>query len=204
MGIPYRRGYLLYGYPGTGKTSFILALASELKMNICTANLSEKDLSNEQLNQLFNDAPPHSIILLEDVDAAFVNRETEGQNRVTFSGLLNALDGVAAQEGGLLFMTTNKYELLDAALIRPGRVDITCFFGYATPYQATELFRRFFPNATEQQTSQFISKIPEDSVSMAELQGYLLKSKGDIQSAVDNVDEFINSLTHRQEQKGDT
>lgn len=63
-------------------------------------------------------APQSTIILLEDVDAAFVSREEcseiknpyEGLNRVTFSGLLNCIDGVASAEARILFMTTNYVE----------------------------------------------------------------------------------------------
>jgi chaperone BCS1 len=51
---------------------------------------------------------------------------------ITFSGLLNALDGVAAQEGKVLVMTTNHVERLDPALVRPGRIDIRCYFGLAS------------------------------------------------------------------------
>ena len=61
-----------------------------------------------------------SIILLEDIDAAFVHREAgdHGGSNVTFSGLLNTLDGVASSEERLIFMTTNHLERLDPALIR--------------------------------------------------------------------------------------
>lgn len=52
--------------------------------------------------------------------------------RVTFSGLLNAIDGVACAEERILFMTTNFINRLDEALIRPGRVDIKQYFGYCT------------------------------------------------------------------------
>lgn len=63
-------------------------------------------------------APQQSIILLEDIDAAFASREDtvqqkaayEGLNRVTFSGLLNCLDGVASTEARMVFMTTNYLE----------------------------------------------------------------------------------------------
>lgn len=66
----------------------------------------------------FSVAPEQSIILLEDIDAAFVSREDtqtqkaayEGLNRVTFSGLLNCLDGVASTEARIVFMTTNYLE----------------------------------------------------------------------------------------------
>jgi chaperone BCS1 len=127
-GVPYRRGYLLYGPPGTGKTSFTLAIAGAMKLNICYLNLSGNNLDDDGLNRALNDAPSKSIILLEDIDGIFVERESVSKSkrgrRVTFSGLLNALDGVRSQEGRILFMTTNHREKLDPALLRPGRCDL--------------------------------------------------------------------------------
>ena len=70
-GIPYRRGYLLYGPPGSGKTSFIQALAGELDYNVCVLNLAEMGLTDDRLAHLLSHAPPRSFLLLEDVDAAF-------------------------------------------------------------------------------------------------------------------------------------
>jgi mitochondrial chaperone BCS1 len=64
--------------------------------------------------------------------------------RLSLSGLLNALDGVGAQEGRILFATTNKYSALDAALCRPGRMDLHVEFKNASKYQARELFSRFY------------------------------------------------------------
>lgn len=97
-GIPYRRGYLLHGPPGTGKTSLTQAIAGDLNLNICIMNLSGGDLDDDGLVRALNDAPNRSIILLEDIDAIFVERHAVSpfhhQRSVTFSGLLNALDGV--------------------------------------------------------------------------------------------------------------
>jgi chaperone BCS1 len=74
--------------------------------------------------------------------------------RITLSGLLNALDGVSAQEGRLLFATTNRYQSLDPALIRPGRMDIHVEFRLASQYQAKELYKRFyFPDAPDEATA---------------------------------------------------
>lgn len=141
-GIPYRRGYLLYGPPGSGKSSFIFALAGKLGYNICILNLAERGLTDDRLALALSCVPPQSIVLLEDIDAAFPNRE-EGESfttqqhssDVTFSGLLNVLDGVAASEERLVFMTTNHIDRLDPALIRPGRVDYVQLIGDATDHQ---------------------------------------------------------------------
>lgn len=69
---------------------------------------------------------------------------TFNTHRISLSGLLNALDGIGAQEGRLLFATTNKYNALDPALIRPGRMDLHIEFKLASKYQARELYRCFY------------------------------------------------------------
>lgn len=51
-GIPYRRGYLMHGPPGCGKSSYITALAGELEFSICILNLSERGLTDDRLNHL--------------------------------------------------------------------------------------------------------------------------------------------------------
>lgn len=151
-GIPYRRGYLLHGAPGSGKTSFITALAGHLDFHICLLNLAERGMTDDKLTHLMSNAPERSILLLEDIDAAFLGRTATSQERqpdgyqpnVTFSGLLNALDGVASGESRIIFMTTNHLERLDPALIRPGRVDIICELGDADNIQVRELLMRFY------------------------------------------------------------
>ena len=67
-----------------------------------------------------------------------------GGGSLTLSGLLNAIDGVAAQEGRLLFMSSNFPERLPASLVRPGRVDVCVPFGLCTAAQARKFVRRFF------------------------------------------------------------
>ncbi|UZJ57185.1 hypothetical protein CBS101457_006505 [Exobasidium rhododendri] len=148
-GIPYRRGYLLHGSPGSGKSSFIFALAGSLDLSICLLNLSERGLTDDKLNHLLSNAPERCILLLEDVDAAFLGRnkaaDSDGyQANVTFSGLLNSLDGVASSESRIIFMTTNHVERLDEALIRPGRVDSIEELGDAEKEQVEELLLRFY------------------------------------------------------------
>ncbi|KAG0087928.1 hypothetical protein BGZ92_006837 [Podila epicladia] len=146
-GIPYRRGYLLHGPPGTGKTSFIVALAGHLRMNVCIVNLGISGFNDKQLNQLLNSAPRNSILLMEDVDAALIKRKAgkaqEGENNVTLSGILNSLDGITAQEGSVVFMTTNHIQKLAPALIRPGRCDRKLLFDYADEHQIRGMCLKF-------------------------------------------------------------
>lgn len=172
-GVPYRRGYLLYGPPGTGKTSFTQAIAGLMNFNICYLNLSGDRLDDDSLNRALNEAPAHSIILLEDIDGIFVEREAVNSGsqgrRVTFSGLLNALDGVRSQEGRILFMTTNHREKLDPALLRPGRCDVQVELKNASFKQIKGMFQRFFPEAAEQDAIEFAKQLPEWKLSMAKL-----------------------------------
>lgn len=80
VGIPYRRGYLLHGPPGSGKSSFIQALAGELNYDISLLNLSERGLGDDKLNHLLSNVMERSIVLIEDIDAAFNKRVQTGED----------------------------------------------------------------------------------------------------------------------------
>ncbi|KAJ3591803.1 hypothetical protein NHX12_006935 [Muraenolepis orangiensis] len=200
-GIPYRRGYLLYGPPGCGKSSFITALAGELGYSICLMSLSDRSLSDDRLNHLLSVAPQQSIILLEDVDAAFPSRELlppenpvafQGMGRLTFSGLLNSLDGVASSEARIVFMTTNFIDRLDPALIRPGRVDLKQYVGHCTHWQLSQMFRRFYPAAPSSEAQRFASSAltARTEISPAQVQGHFMLYKTDALGAICNVDQI--------------
>ncbi|KAI0745611.1 hypothetical protein C8Q76DRAFT_34689 [Earliella scabrosa] len=157
-GIPFRRGYLLYGVPGSGKSSLIHAIAGELMLDIYVVSLSSSWINDSTLTTLMGRVPARCIVLLEDLDAAFTRSTSrdgsstgspEDINTLSLSGLLNALDGVAASEGRLLFATTNHLERLDPALSRPGRMDVWIEFKNASKWQAEQLFRNFFPSTDE-------------------------------------------------------
>jgi chaperone BCS1 len=255
-GIPYRRGYLFHGPPGTGKTSLSFALAGLFGLDVFAVSLQEPALTEGDLMLLFNGLPRRCVVLLEDVDAAgLILREGTGDDRsggkkgkgkgkgkeekkkgesekkdgvdgskegdekkedekkkpapataesytladlarelralpnataaaattttssntpqrggggrtrgpginrtpntgrhpnkepdagISLSGLLNAIDGVASHEGRVLIMTTNHPEKLDAALVRPGRVDRKVGFRLAMREEVRELFVRMY------------------------------------------------------------
>jgi chaperone BCS1 len=165
-GIPYRRGYLLSGPPGTGKTSLTAALAGYFGLDIYILSLLDKEIDEAALEQLFSRLPRRCIVLLEDIDAAGLTRkprkssttssskgskrkkkrkqEEESPSRVSLSGLLNAIDGVSSSEGRVLIMTTNAPEELDPALVRPGRVDMDVKFTLPRRPEMKKMFMRMY------------------------------------------------------------
>lgn len=319
-GIPYRRGYLFHGPPGTGKTSLSFSLAGIFGLEIYAISLQEPTLTEGDLMQLFNGLPRRCIVLLEDVDAAGLLRdgksgteddtkrkgkknkdekseekkdgektEKDGEkakkdeeftlrdlarelkgisgagggkgshgpaqvaghpNRtpgtgISLSGLLNAIDGVATHEGRVLIMTTNHPEKLDAALVRPGRVDRRVEFRLAMKDQVSELFVRMYKTSDqvpdvevhletagnghakaysngkstsngyravnqlagmteaelEELALQFANEIPDDTLTPAEIQGYLLLHKKGPRTAVEQAGKWVQEVLKEKEKE---
>ncbi|KAG8462988.1 hypothetical protein KFE25_001761 [Diacronema lutheri] len=182
-GIPYRRSYLFHGTPGAGKTSLIQALAGEFERNLCYLNPSHPDMTDDALKHAVERAPVSSLIVLEDIDALFSKqREAKvAQSKLTFSGLLNALDGVGSSSGQVFILTTNFKEKLDDALIRPGRVDLHVAFTDATREQMVTLFAQFYKRAPAALADAFadavVASLGGRDVSMASLQHFFVASR---------------------------
>ena len=175
LGIPWRRGYLLYGPPGTGKTSLVTALASELSLNVCVLSLASPNVTDEKIGNLLASVPRRSVILIEDVDAFFQQRSKADTGvKVSYSGFINALDGVAAHEGSVVFLTTNHPQLIDEAAIRSGRVDFRMELGLCDRSQLERMFRKFFDD--EAAAVRFADAVAADRWSPAQVQERLLKA----------------------------
>ena len=153
-------------------------------------------MTDERLVNLFTGAPPKSIILLEDVDSSFtLQRDTKNAAEgLTFSGMLNALDGVASHEGRIVFMTTNHIEKLAPALIRPGRVDARWHFELANAFQIEGMFKKFFSDHADA-AAEIAKKIPEDHVSTAQLQGFFMRHRDNPRGALDDVEAFLEECS---------
>lgn len=122
--IPYKRGYCFYGPPGTGKTTLALALANHMRRDIYCLNLNCME-DDSRLPKAFGNIPANSVLLIEDIDKVFSGRENvkEG-SKITFSSLLNCLDGAFYKHGLVTIITTNHLDKLDEALLRTGRIDV--------------------------------------------------------------------------------
>jgi hypothetical protein len=193
-GVPYRRGILLYGPPGTGKSSAVVAVASALRMDIALLSLNTSGLDDNELADRLAQVPPNALVLIEDIDCAFKDRKSgeDRTSRITFSGLLNAIDGVAAGEGRLLFATTNHPERLDPALVRPGRIDRKIEIGMADRDQARRIFERFFPAADQRLARQFAAQIAEDQMPMSLIQAYLIRHADSAEGAAARAKELLD------------
>lgn len=153
IGVPHRTGIMLYGPPGTGKSSTASAIANAMHMDLYY--LSLKGMDDESLASMGTRIPPNSIVLLEDVDVCTsVARDREETNSdtetVSMSALLNLLDGLQSPPGVAFIMTTNRLDVLDEAVLRPGRVDLTVELGYVDNMQLRDMVQYY------------IGTIPED------------------------------------------
>ena len=146
-GIPYKRNYLFEGIPGTGKTSFIFVLASYFDMNIAIINFG-LSIDDATFMKSISKLPEDCFLVLEDIDALFVERKPGDSHKsmVSFSGILNTLDGLARRDRQVTFLTTNYISKLDAALVRPGRIDKVITFSYATTGQIEKFYKKFLPD----------------------------------------------------------
>ena len=140
--IRYKRGYCFYGPPGTGKTSISLALAAKLKRRVYSLNIKHLE-DDQQLISCFAELRENSIILMEDLDVLFNGRESI-DHKVSFSALLNCLDGALYKSGSIIIITANDISKLDSALLRAGRIDLSIEIGKPGPKEIAQYLEIFY------------------------------------------------------------
>jgi len=201
MGIPYKRIYLLEGIPGGGKSSLIAALASLFGYNLAIVSFTPKmtDVALLQAFRSLNDSHDKKgnedekkiFFVLEDMDCIFNKNRTSSEElhcSLTFSGVLNALDGITS-DNKIGFISTNHIEQLNKALIRPGRIDYILKFDYATKEQIIMMFNKFTTNQDKLVANEFYSGVCalNIKVSTSLLQQYLLNY---CEKPIDHLDEL--------------
>ncbi|KAG6530742.1 AAA-ATPase At3g50940-like [Zingiber officinale] len=171
VGRPWKRGYLLHGPPGTGKTSLIAAIANLLEFDVYDLELTAVH-SNTALRRLLASTTPKSVVVIEDADCSLdltdrkkkKNQQDEkyakageaeqeptpasdglGLSTISLSGLLNFVDGLWSSSVGerLMILTTNNPERLDPAMLRPGRMDRKIHLSYCGPAAFRVLARNY-------------------------------------------------------------
>lgn len=169
IGRAWKRGYLLYGPPGAGKSSLIAAMANFLQYDVYDLELS-KVKDNSELRALLIQTTNRSIIVIEDIDCSIdltgdrltkINRRAapymakksrrggdnggDDEGSVTLSGLLNFTDGLwsCCGEERVIVFTTNHRDAVDPALLRCGRMDVHVSLGTCGVHAFRALVRNY-------------------------------------------------------------
>jgi len=125
--LPFRRGYLLYGPPGNGKTSIVRVMACHPQVEAHSLNFSNQSLDNDAMTFLFESAgrTAPALVIFEDLDRLYgTGTNRDNLTKVTLQHLLNCLDGLGSHEGVIVVATANDPTVLDPAILRrPGRFD---------------------------------------------------------------------------------
>jgi hypothetical protein len=182
LGINYKRGHCYYGPPGTGKTSLVKAIAIENNWNIYCINLNIIQNDN-QLISLLSMVKKDSILLFEDIDSYFnLRKNLDKTSKLTFSGLINSLDGVIDLDNIFIIMTTNDIDKLDPALIRPGRIDLVKKIDLAKNNEINEYLTMFYKKQLN------INKEVELPISVC--QNICLSNQNDYKQAIKLIENY--------------
>ncbi len=197
--LPYQKGYLFRGPPGTGKTSLVSALAKKYGLKICMIELAER--TDAELKTMFSRAPKNCILCLEDFDSFFNGRKSICKDtKVTFSGLLNAINGISSGVGRLCIITTNDTEKIDPALARAGRLDKHWHIGYLEAEQTSRLLHIYYPDTPTENIwiARFAAAMEGQQVSPADLVGHIQAHHMDTDlNTVLDVKQFIADCKER-------
>ncbi len=189
MQIPYQRGYLFTGPAGTGKTTLASCLASEYNLRLCILDMT--DITDDgELRRALTSSPGRSVVMIEDFDSFFKGRKNLRSNsKVTFSGLLNAINGVVNNQGRILILTTNREDTVDPALARMGRIDRRFHLDYADADQASRLFAMYHPSENGK-SKEFGALIEDKNISPADIAGHFQQCRREAYDLMD-VDALV-------------
>jgi hypothetical protein len=194
LGITRKKVLMLEGPPGTGKSSLILAIASKLDKDIAYFSFTP-DITDTKLIKGMQNTPGDSLIVLEDIDCLFEDRKPNDsvKNNITFSALLNCLDGIICKDGLVVIATTNHLNKLDPALIRSGRIDRVVSLTYMKKDEICKMFQKFIENDYSEGSDIEFYKLVKSldiKITPSLLQQYLFKYIDQREEAIKNYEQI--------------
>ncbi|KAL6597502.1 hypothetical protein ACP70R_046942 [Stipagrostis hirtigluma subsp. patula] len=218
IGKAWKRGYLLHGPPGTGKSTLVAAMANYLRFNLYDLDLSEV-YTDSALKKLLIDMSDKSILVIEDIDCCFKAAASREDGKaspepsdagndsppirtcqpgaspprgITLSGLLNFIDGLwsTCGEERIIVFTTNYKDRLDPALLRPGRMDMHVYMDYCGWEAFKTLARNHFRVDEHALFPEIQDLLSAVEVTPADVSEMLLRSD-DADDALGRVTEFL-------------
>jgi len=190
LDIPRKLGFLLYGKPGTGKSTTIKAIATYLKKNIYYVNLNNV-AKNSQLKNIFDyitlNCANGGIIVFEDIDCmtnivapreenietSIINSLSQTDDSISLSYFLNLLDGTLTVNECVFIITTNHINKLDKAIYRPGRIDVVINFKLCDHYQIINIYKNLIGRDIDYD---ILQKIQENKYTPAEIIFHLIQN----------------------------
>lgn len=159
-GLIYKTGILLYGTPGTGKSSLASAIANYLQCGLVTIDCTTFDSLNvAEVAESINADEDRYVILLDEIDSVFGSRENEKDSAKTarITKLLSFLDSPNSPSNVVFVATTNYIDKLDKAALRKGRFDLMEELTDIHTKTAYEMCKGF--NLNEEQTDRVIRSV---------------------------------------------
>ena len=152
LNVHSKKGILLYGPPGCSKTLTVKALATEAGLNflavkgaeILSMYVGESEKTLREIFRRARSARP-SIVFFDEIDAIASKRSSSSQGGVNvLTTLLNEMDGIEELRNVLVVAATNKPDVIDPALMRPGRLDNILYIGPPDFEARVEILRIWF------------------------------------------------------------
>jgi len=144
------------------------------------------NISDSAFIKLISKLPERSLLVLEDIDCLFESRESK--TNISFSTILNVLDGFACKNRLITFMTTNHKDKLDPALTRPGRIDYIFEIKYANKQILAEMYASYF---SDDNFEALYSSIKSRKISTAAFHKFLFDFR-DTQNIMNHIDILSN------------
>ncbi|PYH99032.1 hypothetical protein BO71DRAFT_282949, partial [Aspergillus ellipticus CBS 707.79] len=187
-GIPYRRGYLLWGEPGSGKNSLCLAISGLFALNIYTINVASQQLSGTDYVVLFRSLPRRCFLLLQNIDML---------DSALVPHLIDLLVGLDAKEGRVLVLTSTE-RTVPRLFLQSRCIDMIIPMTSVTRSMTHDIFYTAYAGLTfpskariKRLADEFSKKFPIGVFYASDIENYLLMYKTTPEDAVMNVDNWI-------------